>query len=194
MAAVDGGLTVDTPTMIRIVSRLKSSVVLPMHWFSRFSLETFLEGVSGEFAIERGPASPQWMYLCAPFRDARQWWSLSQDFCGWTTATIDTRQQSRHRRAMLNTFDETTAEHLSKAVPDVPIKLAEQRLHRRTARQISGQQQLRRGATLDRRCCARCKGANNIKFGILPYGGGTGLVGGQVSLTDPLPCFYQWKT
>ena len=53
MAAVDGGLTVDTPTMIRIVERLKSSIVLPMHWFSRQSLETFLAGVSDEFAIER---------------------------------------------------------------------------------------------------------------------------------------------
>ncbi len=53
MAAVDGGLTVDTPTMIRIVKRLKSSIVLPMHWFSRGSLETFLDGVSDEFTVER---------------------------------------------------------------------------------------------------------------------------------------------
>lgn len=53
MAAVDGGMTVNTPTMIRIVKRLKSSIVLPMHWFSRSSLESFLQGVSDEFAIER---------------------------------------------------------------------------------------------------------------------------------------------
>ncbi len=53
MAAVDGGLTVDTPTMIRIVNRLKSSIVIPMHWFSRGSLETFLAGVSEDFAIDR---------------------------------------------------------------------------------------------------------------------------------------------
>lgn len=53
MAAVDGGLTVDTPTMIRIVDRLKSSIVLPMHWFSRSSLDRFLAGVSDDFAIER---------------------------------------------------------------------------------------------------------------------------------------------
>ncbi len=53
MAAIDGGLTVDTPTMIRIVKRLKSSVVLPMHWFSRGSLEVFLAGVSDEFDIDR---------------------------------------------------------------------------------------------------------------------------------------------
>jgi len=53
MAAVDGGLTVDTPTMTRIIKRLKSSVVLPMHWFSRQSLEVFLSGISDEFAIDR---------------------------------------------------------------------------------------------------------------------------------------------
>jgi L-ascorbate metabolism protein UlaG (beta-lactamase superfamily) len=53
MAAVDGGLTVDTPTMIRIVNRLRSSIVLPMHWFSRNSLDRFLDGVSGDFDIRR---------------------------------------------------------------------------------------------------------------------------------------------
>jgi hypothetical protein len=39
--------------MIRIVKRLKSSIVLPMHWFSRGSLEVFLAGVSDDFAIDR---------------------------------------------------------------------------------------------------------------------------------------------
>jgi hypothetical protein len=53
MAAVDGGLTVPTPTMIRIVKRLRSSIVLPMHWFSRGSLDRFLAGVSDEFDIRR---------------------------------------------------------------------------------------------------------------------------------------------
>ena len=53
MAAVDGGLTVDIPTMTRIVGRLRSSVVLPMHWFSQNSLDRFLAAVSGDFAIDR---------------------------------------------------------------------------------------------------------------------------------------------
>lgn len=53
MAAVDGGLTVDTPTMVRIIKRLKSSIVLPMHWFSRGSLEEFLAGVGDEFRVQR---------------------------------------------------------------------------------------------------------------------------------------------
>ncbi|MBD3679585.1 MAG: MBL fold metallo-hydrolase [Rhodobacteraceae bacterium] len=53
MAAVDGGLTVDLPTMIRILKRLKSSVVIPMHWFGRDSLEFFLVRMSDEFDIRR---------------------------------------------------------------------------------------------------------------------------------------------
>ena len=53
MAAVDGGLTVDIPTMVRIVKRLRSSIVLPMHWFSGHSLERFLASVSDEFDIDR---------------------------------------------------------------------------------------------------------------------------------------------
>lgn len=51
MAPVDGGMTLDLPSMIRVVERLKSSIVLPMHWFSGTSLNWFLEGVSDEFAI-----------------------------------------------------------------------------------------------------------------------------------------------
>lgn len=53
MAAVDGGLTVDTPTMIRIIKRLRSSIVLPMHWFSRGSLDVFLAGVGDQFQVKR---------------------------------------------------------------------------------------------------------------------------------------------
>ena len=57
MAAVDGGLTVPLPTMIRIIKRLKSSVVIPMHWFSGSSLEAFLAGVADEFEIRRDGVS-----------------------------------------------------------------------------------------------------------------------------------------
>lgn len=57
MAAVDGGMTVDTATMVRIVNRLKSSVVLPMHWWSGGSLDRFLAGISGDFLVERPGSS-----------------------------------------------------------------------------------------------------------------------------------------
>ena len=53
MAAVDGGTTIALPDMISILTRLKSSVVIPMHWFSSYTLENFLGGIAGDFAIER---------------------------------------------------------------------------------------------------------------------------------------------
>lgn len=58
MAAVDGGMTVDLPTMMNIVGRLKSSIVIPMHWFGQSTLEAFLRGMQDEFAVVRldGPS------------------------------------------------------------------------------------------------------------------------------------------
>jgi len=58
MAPVDGGYTLDLPTMIRILKRLKSSVVIPMHWFSDFGLSDFLTAMSDEFTVinVEGPA------------------------------------------------------------------------------------------------------------------------------------------
>lgn len=53
MAPVDGGLTLDLPTMIRVLQRLRSSVVIPMHWFGPASLERFLDGMQEDFAIDR---------------------------------------------------------------------------------------------------------------------------------------------
>lgn len=53
MAPVDGGLTLPLPEMVRVIERLRSSVVLPMHWFSGYSLNRFLEDISESFAVER---------------------------------------------------------------------------------------------------------------------------------------------
>lgn len=53
MVPVDGGLTLDSETLVRVVSRFRSSIVLPMHWFSGASLQRFLGAMAGEFVIER---------------------------------------------------------------------------------------------------------------------------------------------
>ena len=52
MAPVDGGYTMSLPEMISVVKRLRSSVVIPMHWFSGFSLDQFVAGMADEFAID----------------------------------------------------------------------------------------------------------------------------------------------
>lgn len=58
MAAVDGGMTVDLVTMMRILTRLRSSIVIPMHWFGDFTLDTFLAGMAENFQVVRvdGPS------------------------------------------------------------------------------------------------------------------------------------------
>lgn len=57
MAPVDGGMTLSLGDMMGVLRRLKSSVVIPMHWFGGYTLNAFLEGMSDVFAIERPAAS-----------------------------------------------------------------------------------------------------------------------------------------
>jgi len=57
MAAVDGGMTMDLPRMIRTLKRLKSSVVIPMHWFGPANLDRFLAGMADDFVIENTGAT-----------------------------------------------------------------------------------------------------------------------------------------
>jgi L-ascorbate metabolism protein UlaG (beta-lactamase superfamily) len=52
MVPVDGGMTLPIDTVIRVVDRLRSSIVIPMHWFSDLSLGQFLDGVRDIYAIE----------------------------------------------------------------------------------------------------------------------------------------------
>ena len=58
MAPVDGGYTLNIETMIRVLKRLRSSVVIPMHWFSVLALDDFIAGMSDDFAVVEvgGPA------------------------------------------------------------------------------------------------------------------------------------------
>ncbi len=53
MAPVDGGYTLDQPTMIAVLKRLRSRIVIPMHWFSDFALEDFLAGMEDAFTVVR---------------------------------------------------------------------------------------------------------------------------------------------
>lgn len=52
MVPVDGGMTLDVGTMTRVVKRLRSSLVLPMHWFGDYTLSSFVAGMEDEFAVE----------------------------------------------------------------------------------------------------------------------------------------------
>ena len=53
MAPVDGGLTLPHETLVRTLERLRSSIILPMHWFGEGTLQGFLDRMSEDFAVER---------------------------------------------------------------------------------------------------------------------------------------------
>ena len=53
MAPVDGGLTLDLPTMIKVLKRFRASVVVPMHWFGDGTLAAFLSGMEADFDVVR---------------------------------------------------------------------------------------------------------------------------------------------
>ncbi|MEQ8965501.1 MAG: MBL fold metallo-hydrolase [Azospirillaceae bacterium] len=54
-APVDGGLTLDLPSMIAVLQDLRASLVIPMHYFGRASLERFLAGMRESFDIREAP-------------------------------------------------------------------------------------------------------------------------------------------
>ncbi|WP_422031463.1 MBL fold metallo-hydrolase [Roseovarius sp.] len=79
MVAVDGGLTLDLPSVFRVMNRLKASIVIPMHWFGDGTLGAFLDGMAERFdvvltegseltvSLERLPAKPTVMVLRPAF-------------------------------------------------------------------------------------------------------------------------------
>lgn len=52
MAPVDGGMTLDIQSMVRVLKRLRARVVLPMHAFGSYTLAQFLAGMEEEFEID----------------------------------------------------------------------------------------------------------------------------------------------
>ncbi|MDR9484155.1 MAG: MBL fold metallo-hydrolase [Sediminimonas sp.] len=51
MAPVDGGMTLDLVSMMAVLRRLRSSVVIPMHWFGDGTLRAFLDGMSDDYDV-----------------------------------------------------------------------------------------------------------------------------------------------
>jgi L-ascorbate metabolism protein UlaG (beta-lactamase superfamily) len=58
MAAVDGNLTLDLDGMVEVLHSLKSPLIIPMHYFSTFTLNRFLQRMRKDFAVEQS-AIPQ---------------------------------------------------------------------------------------------------------------------------------------
>ncbi|MBP1807163.1 MBL fold metallo-hydrolase [Rubellimicrobium aerolatum] len=65
MVPVDGGLTIDHPTLVRALDRFRARIVIPMHWFGRGTLESFLSDMETEagYAVERRTESAMTLTL-----------------------------------------------------------------------------------------------------------------------------------
>lgn len=51
MAAVDGGTTLPLDQMMEVLTRLRASVVIPMHWFGDYTLQRFLSEAGEVFPV-----------------------------------------------------------------------------------------------------------------------------------------------
>jgi L-ascorbate metabolism protein UlaG (beta-lactamase superfamily) len=75
MVPVDGSYTLDIDGMIEVLQALKAPLMLPMHYFSTYGLERFLERVGGKFPVDYNetpsivvsramlPAAPKFLVL-----------------------------------------------------------------------------------------------------------------------------------
>ncbi len=52
LAPVDGSYTLDTPGMLEVLKGLKAPLVIPMHYFSGFTLNRFLDVARADFEIK----------------------------------------------------------------------------------------------------------------------------------------------
>ena len=52
MVPVDGSVTLDTEGMVEVIQAMKAPLMIPMHYFSSFTLHRFLERVSQQYDVE----------------------------------------------------------------------------------------------------------------------------------------------
>ena len=53
LVPVDGSYTLDVPGMVRVLKSLKAPLVIPMHYFSEFTLDRFLDEAGKVFGVKR---------------------------------------------------------------------------------------------------------------------------------------------
>ncbi len=75
LAPVDGGYTLDLPGMMEVLTALKAQLIIPMHFFSTYTLDRFLARAQEQWPVERAdvpsivlsratlPASPKVLVL-----------------------------------------------------------------------------------------------------------------------------------
>lgn len=59
LVPVDGSYTMDLDGMIEVLKAIKAPLMIPMHYFSRYTLDRFLTRVRADFDVEQSPVSTQ---------------------------------------------------------------------------------------------------------------------------------------
>ncbi len=88
---------------------------------------------------------------------------------------------------MLKPFDDTLAEALRQRLPNLPLAPAEERYLEEPRGKYTAQPTLVAAPSSTEMVSEVVHVANSERFGLQPYGGGTGLVGGQVTPEGPTP-------
>lgn len=57
LVPVDGSYTLDLDGMIEVLKTLRAPLMIPMHYFSRFTLDRFLARVTADFAVRESPVN-----------------------------------------------------------------------------------------------------------------------------------------
>jgi L-ascorbate metabolism protein UlaG (beta-lactamase superfamily) len=57
LVPVDGGATLDLDGMVEVLGAIKAQLMIPMHYFSTFTLQRFIDRVKGKYDIEYGETS-----------------------------------------------------------------------------------------------------------------------------------------
>ncbi|MGI9390476.1 MAG: FAD-binding oxidoreductase [Boseongicola sp.] len=88
---------------------------------------------------------------------------------------------------MLKPFNDTLAEELNRRLPELPLKRAEKRYLEEPRGKFSAQPTFVAKPLSTEMVAEVIRFACSVPIGIQPYGGGTGLVGGQVTPNGPTP-------
>ncbi|MGI9394648.1 MAG: FAD-binding oxidoreductase [Boseongicola sp.] len=89
--------------------------------------------------------------------------------------------------SMLKPFDDTLAEALQRRLPDLSLRPAEQRYLEEPRGKFSAEPTFVAAPLATEMVAEVVRFAGSVPIGIQPYGGGTGLVGGQVTPNGPAP-------
>ncbi len=111
---VDGTYTMSQEGMIELAGQLRSSMIVPMHWFSTFSLQRFVAGMEGKFETRLAQRKQRDRVAEDPARRAAGRGAAAtlahhRKLCGWPVAA--SYQRARTWRSSHRHFRDVAGRH-----------------------------------------------------------------------------------